>query len=157
MQRKTRRIITAVAVIALLAAGGAAFTDNLGASGTLLNGGKATIGFGSESIHGAPATAVVYKLSADGQFVNKVKVTLTGDQSHDTFLANLTDSTNAIVKGDACTGTLPDTAISPGNTVVTCDFGSTPVTSVTGFEMSVTNNADTAVTGDTAGSSSTLG
>ncbi len=75
MQRNTRRIIAAIAVIALLAAGGAAFTNQL--SG--LDGNNANIGFGSETVTGAAATNVNYALSADGQYVDEVAVTLTGD------------------------------------------------------------------------------
>jgi hypothetical protein len=76
MQRKTRRIIVAVALIALLAAGGAAFTDGLGG---VLDGQNANIGYGSETITGAPATAVNYTLDANGQYIEDVDVTLTGD------------------------------------------------------------------------------
>ena len=91
MQRNTRRIIAAVAVIALLAAGGAAFTNQR--SG--LDGNNANIGFGSETVTGAAATNVNYALSSDGQFVDEVAVTLTGDGSHTgyTFTGAVTDGT----------------------------------------------------------------
>ncbi len=77
MQRNTRRIIAAVAVIALLAAGGAAFTASI----TGLDGNNANIGFGSETVTGAIATAVNYQLDTAGQNIDSVAVTLTGDYS----------------------------------------------------------------------------
>jgi len=153
MQRKTRRIIAAVAVIALLAAGGAAFTASI----TGLNGGNANIGFGSETVTGAAATGVNYSLSADGQYVDNVAVTLTGDFTTGyTFNGRLTGAAGALEQIGTCT---PATPYSAPSTTLNCDFtGSTgsgsgyqaagggaantgvAVTSVTGFELSVTDN-----------------
>src|SRR5438309_1449586 len=77
MKRNKKRLIAAVAVIALLAAGGAAFTTQI----TGLDGTSNKIGFGKETINGAAATDVHYNLSSDGQYVDTVTVTLTGDYS----------------------------------------------------------------------------
>ena len=125
MQRKTRRIIAAVAVIALLAAGGAAFTASIGG----LNGDNANIGFGSETVTGATATGVNYALSTDGQYVDQVAVTLTGDYSTTdnpgyVFKGSLTDGSGtdgagAVVQTGTCT---PDTTYTAPSTTVTCDF-----------------------------------
>ena len=155
MQRKTRRIIAAVAVIALLAAGGAAFTDSIAG----LDGGTATAGFGSETVAGATANTVNYKLSADGQYEDQVVVDLSGDQSASTFVANLTGAAGAIVKTGICTAGTYNTG-TPGDTSVSCDFTTggngaadtgVAVDTVQGFELSVTNNG-----GDSSGSSETF-
>ena len=157
MQRNTRRIIAAVAVIALLAAGGAAFTNQL--SG--LDGNNANIGFGSETVTGAAATNVNYALSSDGQFVDEVAATLTGDfHTGYTFTGAVTDGTGhngaggTIVQSGTCTAG----SFTSGSTVVTCEFESTPGTattgvladSVDGFELSVVGN-------NSSGTSETLG
>jgi hypothetical protein len=157
MQRKTRRIIAAVAAIALLAAGGAAFTASIGG----LDGTSTAIGFGSETVNGATASAVNYTLDSNGQYVDTVKVTLaggTGDVDYSSgysFKGSLMSST----AGDpeetgACTAGSYDSV--NNDTVVTCDFtgwngtaGSTttgggsastgvPVDVVDGFDLSVT-------------------
>jgi hypothetical protein len=154
MQRKTRRIIAAVAVIALLAAGGAAFTDSIQG----LDGNTATAGFGAETVAGATANSVNYKLSADGQYMDQVVVDLQGDQSASTFVANLTGAGGAIVKAGVCTAGSFTTG-TPGDTSVSCDFTTggngaadtgEAVNAVQGFELSVTNNG-----GDSSGSSET--
>jgi hypothetical protein len=157
MQRNTKRMIAAIAVIALLAAGGAAFTASLPG----LDGQNANIGFGSETVHGATASAVNYALSTDGQFVDEVAVTLTGDyHTGYTFTGAVTDGTGhngaggAIVQSGTCTAG----SFTSGSTVVTCEFESTPGTSTTGvladsvdgFELSVVGN-------NSSGTSETLG
>jgi hypothetical protein len=98
MQRKTRRVIVAIAVIALLAAGGAAFTTTIGGA---LDGQNANIGFGSETITGATAKAVNYQLDSNGQYINDVDVVLVGDFSQTgatdpwSFTGSLTDNLGA--------------------------------------------------------------
>ena len=154
MQRKTRRIIAAVAVIALLAAGGAAFTDSIAG----LDGGTVTAGYGSETVAGATANTVNYKLSTDGQYMDQVVVDLQGDQSASTFVANLTGASGTVLKTGVCTAGSYTTG-TPGDTSVSCDFttggngaADTGVTvdTVQGFELSVTNKGS-----DTSGSSET--
>ena len=69
MQRKTRRIVIAVALIAALAAGGAAFTT----SNTLPT--ENVAGYGHVSVTGANVTDISNTLSADGQNITKVVLT----------------------------------------------------------------------------------
>src|ERR1700761_3782327 len=104
MQRNTKRVIAAVAVIALLAAGGAAFTSQI----TGLDGQNAAIGYGAETVNGATATDVKYQLSPDGQYIDQVVVTLTGDQTASTFTAALTGET---------VGQTPNTAVDQAPTL----------------------------------------
>lgn len=162
MQRKTRRIIAAVAVIALLAAGGAAFTASIQG----LDGNNANIGFGSETVTGAASTAVNYALSSDGQFVDEVAVTLTGDyHTGYTFTGSVTNGAGHYGAGGAVVqaGTCIPGSFTSGSTVVTCEFESTPGTattgvladSVNGFELSVAGN-NSSGTSETLGGGSTI-
>jgi hypothetical protein len=120
MQRKTRRIIAAVAVIALLAAGGAAFTNSIATFGT----NNDQIGYASDSIIGATATNLQYELSPDNSKIDQVLVTLQGDYTtssatngSDSFVAMFNNTPGNKVN---CT---PAGAVDgSGNTVVTCDF-----------------------------------
>lgn len=157
MQRNTRRIIAAVAVIALLAAGGAAFTASI----TGLDGNNANIGFGSETVTGAAATGVNYALSTDGQFVDEVTVTLTGDyHTGYTFTGSVTDGAGhngaggAVVQSGTCTAG----AYSAPSTTVTCEFESTPGTETTGVLADSVNGFELSVAGNnSSGTSETLG
>ena len=69
MQRKTRRIVIAVALIGALAAGGAAFTT----SNTLPS--ENVAGYGHASVTGATVTDISNTLSTDGQNITKVVLT----------------------------------------------------------------------------------
>ncbi len=156
MQRNTRRIIAAVAVIALLAAGGAAFTAAIGG----LDGSTTAIGFGSETVAGATASAVNYTLDSNGQYVDTVKVTLAGGTGNTDYSTGYTFKGSLMSDGS---GTVEQTGVcSAGSydavnndTVVTCDFTGftsnggtaaggggtstgTPVDLVQGFDLSVT-------------------
>jgi hypothetical protein len=161
MQRKTRRIIAAVAVIALLAAGGAAFTASIGGA---LDGQNANIGFGSETVTGATANAVNYALSSDGQFVDEVKVTLAGDyHTGYTFTGNVTDGAGnngaggTVVQAGTCTAGA-FTPGTPGSTDVTCEFEGTPGTATTGVLADTVNGFELSVAGNnSSGTSETLG
>ena len=158
MQRNTRRIIAAIAVIALLAAGGAAFTASIGG---VLDGQNANIGFGSETVTGATASAVNYALSSDGQFVDEVAVTLTGDyHTGYTFTGNVTDGAGNNGAGGAvvAAGTCTPGSFASGNTVITCEFESTPGTATTGVLADTVNGFELSVTGkNSSGTTETLG
>jgi hypothetical protein len=157
MQRKTRRIIAAVAVIALLAAGGAAFTASIQG----LDGNNANIGFGSETVTGATASAINYALSSDGQFVDEVKVTLTGDfHTGYTFTGSVTDGSGNNGAGGTIvqTGTCTAGAFASGSTDVTCEFESSPGTETTGVLADTVNGFELSVVGNnSSGTSETLG
>ncbi len=72
MQRKTKRIIGAAALICALAAGGAAFT----ASNTVPD---SVAGYGSDTVSGATATTIHYVLSSDGQEITGVNLVFSQD------------------------------------------------------------------------------
>jgi hypothetical protein len=120
MQRKTRRIIVAVAVIALLAAGGAAFTNSIASFGS----NNDQIGYASDTIIGATATNLQYNLSPDNSKIDQVLVTLQGDYTtssatngSDAFAGMFNNNPSTKV---ACT---PAGSVDgSGNTLVTCDF-----------------------------------
>lgn len=80
MQRKTKRIIVAVALICALAAGGAAYT----ASNTIPD---SVAGYGTDTITGATATTIHYVLSTDGQTITGVDLTFNGNLTGDTVQA----------------------------------------------------------------------
>jgi hypothetical protein len=163
MQRKTRRIIAAVAVIALLAAGGAAFTASIQG----LDGNTTSAGFGSETVTGATATGVNYTLDSNGQYIDTVTVTLTGDfHTGYSFKASLMSDTAGTVEQTSA----PCAPVySSPNTTLTCDFttwsgsaGGTatgsgaantgvPVDTVQGFDLSVTGNNGSDGTSETLG------
>ena len=120
MQRKTRRIIAAVAVIALLAAGGAAFTNSIASFGSSND----QIGYASDTINGATATNLQYELSPDNTKIDQVLVTLQGDYTSgdatngsDTITGMFNDT-----PGNKVTCTPAGSVDGSGNTVVTCDF-----------------------------------
>jgi hypothetical protein len=74
MRRNMRTFAAGIAVIAALAAGGAAFT----ASNTIPN---SVAGYGSSTISGATATALTYTRSLDGSTITAANLTFDGDQS----------------------------------------------------------------------------
>ena len=120
MQRKTRRIIAAVAVIALLAAGGAAFTNSIASFGS----NNDQIGYASDTIIGATANNLNYNLSPDNSKIDQVTVTLVGDYTtgsatngSDTFVGMFNNT-----PGNKVTCTPAGAVDGSGNTVVTCDF-----------------------------------
>jgi hypothetical protein len=104
MQRRTRRIVLGVALIAALVAGGAAFTASLGSNfpaGTVA-------GFGQDHITGATAAGVNYKLTADSQYVTEADIYFSPDvPSGATVTANFGDASN-------------DGGLLAGTTAVTC-------------------------------------
>src|SRR5581483_4688782 len=125
MQRKTRRILAAVAVIALLAAGGAAFTNSIASFGS----NNDQIGYASDTIHGATATNLQYELSPDNSQIDQVLVTLSGDYSagagNTATPSNGSDNYVGMFNNDHTN----EVTCTPGTydgtnhvTVVTCDF-----------------------------------
>lgn len=143
MQRKTRRIIAAVAVIALLAAGGAAFTNSIASFGS----NNDQVGYASDSIIGATANNLSYNLSPDNSKIDQVLVTLVGDYTtgnatngSDTFVGMFNNTPGGKV---TCT---PAASVVGGDTVITCDFdplhdqsAGEPTGSATSFSLTVTS------------------
>jgi hypothetical protein len=142
MQRRTRRIIAAVAVIALLAAGGAAFTNSIASFGS----NNDQIGYASDTIIGATATNLQYELSPNNTKIDQVLVTLQGDYTSGSA-TNGSDTFQGLFNNDATTKVSCTPAASvdgSGNTVVTCDFdpnhdqsGGEPTGSGNSFSLTV--------------------
>ena len=80
MQRRTKRIIGAIVVIAAIAAGGAAFTAGNTVPDTVA-------GYGTSNITGATVTALHYTLNADGTQITDAALTFQGDQTHNVVKA----------------------------------------------------------------------
>ena len=80
MQRKTKRIIGAIAVIAAIAAGGAAFTASNSVPDTVA-------GYGTSNITGATVTAMHYTLNDTGTEITDASLTFQGDQTGNTVKA----------------------------------------------------------------------
>jgi hypothetical protein len=72
MQRKTKKIVLALVVIGVVAAGGAAFT----AANTFPSH---AVGYGSAVITGAVANNISHTLSADGTHITSTDMDLTGN------------------------------------------------------------------------------
>ena len=105
MQRKTKRIIGAIAVIAAIAAGGAAFT----ASNTVPD---TVAGYGTSNITGATVTALHYTLNGDGTQITDAALTFQGDQTGNVVKAGFgTDALTTCTVGayDSVGGTTPAT------------------------------------------------
>jgi hypothetical protein len=142
MQRKTKSIIAAVAVIALLAAGGAAFTNSIASFGS----NNDQIGYASDTIIGATATNLQYQLSPNNTKIDQVLVTLQGDYTSGSA-TNGSDTFQGLFNNDASTKVTctPANAVDgSGNTVVTCNFdpnadqsGGEPTGSGNSFSLTV--------------------
>jgi hypothetical protein len=126
MQRRTKRIIGAIAVIAAIAAGGAAFT----ASNTVPD---TVAGYGTSNITGATVTALHYTLNADGTQITDAALTIHGDQSSNIVKAGFgSDALTTCTLGSYNSGT--DT------TPATCSgYTQSTATSAT-FNVAVTNS-----------------
>ena len=138
MKRNRKRIIAAIAVIAALAAGGAAFTDSI-IGNPVTNG--TTAGYGTLAITGATVTDVNYTLSPNGTNITAVNFTFTGNLEGDTLQlafdnANLAQcSHTGITAGVIPTGAYDGTT----STTVTCDV-TEGTTAATSLQATVTNN-----------------
>lgn len=138
MQRKTRRIIAAVGVIALLAAGGAAFTASISGVPTTTRA-----GFAQTQVNGATSTYVHYNYSSDDQYITSVDLQFSSPN-----LATLTADTIKAGFGDTATdaslvtcGTPAADGTTPADTDVTCTFGGS------GVAVSTANYFDVSVIG----------
>jgi hypothetical protein len=142
MRRNKRRIVAAVAVVGALAAGGAAFTDNIG--GSPITGGTVA-GYATSAVSGATATDVNYTLSPNGTQITAVNFTFADKLDGDTLklafdnaalypcLGTQTDATGVIAPG----------TYTAGQTKVTCSLASTgnqDTTAATSLQVAVTNN-----------------
>lgn len=126
MQRKTKRIIGAIAVIAAIAAGGAAFT----ASNTVPD---TVAGYGTSNISGATVTAMHYTLNADGTQITDASLTFHGDQTSNVVKAGFgTDALTTCTVGSYDSGTDTTPASCSGYTQSTASSAT--------FNVAVTNS-----------------
>jgi hypothetical protein len=135
MQRRKKRIIAAVAVIAALAAGGAAFTANLGS-----NFPSTTVaGFAQESITGATSSGVNYQLSSDNQYVTEADLYFTNDVTADTIKAGFGDTATDATLVSCGAATLLNSGAHSGQYESVCSFSGSgvPVTTANYFDASV--------------------
>jgi hypothetical protein len=113
MKGKTKKIVLAVAVIAAVAAGGAAFT----ASNTVP---VSVAGYGQNSVSGADATEIHHTLSADGTHIVSTALTLTGDQTDTIVKAGFgADASSIDMTNSSCVVSTPYDLTS---TIVTCTY-----------------------------------
>jgi hypothetical protein len=123
MRGKASRIVAAGAVVAAVAAGGAAFT----ASNTVP---ASVAGYGTSTISGATATALNYTLSGNGSTITGAALTFTGDQTG--------RSVKAGFGSDALTACTVGTYDSTGNTTpVTCSGFSQSTAGSSTFNVAV--------------------
>jgi hypothetical protein len=124
MQRKTKRIIVAIAVIGAIFAGGAAFT----ASNTVPN---TVAGYGTSNITGATVTAMHYTLNGAGTQITDASLTFSGDQTGNVVKAGFgTDNLTTCTVG----------AFTAGTTSATCSGYTQNTAASATFNVAVTNS-----------------
>lgn len=123
MRHRTGRIIVSGAVVAAIAAGGAAFT----ASNSVPD---SVAGYGTSNISGATATSLGYTLSADGTTITDAALKFSGDQTGRTVKAGF--GSDALT---ACTVGAYDSA--SDDTPVTCTGFSQSTASSSTFNVAV--------------------
>jgi hypothetical protein len=132
MQRKTKKIVLALVVIGVVAAGGAAFT----AANTFPSH---AVGYGQAVVTGAVASEIDHTLSADGMHIDQTVMTLTGNLADaPTVTAGFGANGVALQAcvATAATGTFGDP---DRTTVATCAYSPSYLTSTAlRFNVSVT-------------------
>ncbi len=134
MQRKTKRIIAAVAVIGLLAAGGAAFT----ASNTFSAADVA--GYASQSVTGATITDQQNVLSTDGTEITAVNLIFAASQAGNTVKAGFGDEGGLVTCTDTNSGTDTHYNCVTTNTTGSGLNGYESTAAAANFAVAVTNN-----------------
>lgn len=135
MKRKSRRIVAALVLVGVLAAGGAAFTAGNTVPDT-------TAGYGTSTITGATAKSIVYTLSADG-----TQITAATIQLHTASTGDLTSgyTVKAGFESNNLTGCTVDTTFGTNgtdgtNTQFTCSGFTESTSSSSSFNVAVTNS-----------------
>jgi hypothetical protein len=123
MRSKTSKIVAALAVAGVVAAGGSAFT----ASNTIPD---SVAGYGTSNITGATATSLDYTLSADGTTIAAADLVFSGDQTGRTVKAGF--GSDALT---ACTAGTYDSVAD--ETPVTCSGYSQSTASSSTFNVAV--------------------
>jgi hypothetical protein len=127
MQRKTRRIIMAVALVAALAAGGAAFT-----TGTALP--DSTAVYGTVTVTGATVSSISNNLSSDGTYISSVDLVFSAPvAAGDTVKGGFSDATpSGGAAGDLETCTTAD--LSTNQIHYSCPAADTGTNAISGHE-----------------------
>jgi hypothetical protein len=132
MQRKTKKIVLALVVIGVVAAGGAAFT----AANTVPTH---AVGYGQAVVTGAVASHIDHTLSADGMHVDQTVMTLTGNLADQPVVTAGFGADGVALQ--PCTATAATGNFGDVNrtTVATCAYGTPYLTSTAlRFNVSVT-------------------
>jgi hypothetical protein len=132
MQRKTKKIVLALVVIGVVAAGGAAFT----AANTVPSH---AVGYGQTVVTGAVVSAIDHTLSADGMHVDQTVMTLTGNLADAPVVTAGFGADGVALQ--ACTSTAATGTFGAVNrtTVATCAYSPSYLTSTAvRFNVSVT-------------------
>ncbi len=122
MQRRTRRIIMGVALIAALAAGGAAFTATIGGSGLS----NFDLGAKSVTVNGGTVDAFQYNLSSDKQYVDGLEMDIPSSLSaSDTVQVGFASSGSAPSAWTTCSRGAANSGFGSYTTdlLYTCSFG----------------------------------
>ena len=132
MKRKTKKIVLALVVIGVVAAGGAAFT----AANTVPTH---AVGYGQAVVTGAVASQIDHTLSTDGMQVEQTVMTLTGNLADDPVVTAGFGGDGVDLQScttTPATGTFGDP---DRTTVATCVYSPTYLTSTAlRFNVSVT-------------------
>jgi hypothetical protein len=112
MKRKTKKIVLALVVIGVVAAGGAAFT----AANTVPT---SVAGYGQNTVTGATVSSVHHNLSVDGIYIESTDMVLTGDHTSEIVKAGF-GKVGPVVNEDLTTCT--NGVLTGGNTPVHCDW-----------------------------------
>jgi hypothetical protein len=154
MKRNKKRVLVAGLAICALAAGGAAFTANLGANFPS----DVTAGFDQASVTGATSDGINYNLSADKQYITSVDLyftsdtdlTLPGTKIQAAFGSSASNATTLVTCGAVTTDNAVDAHT--GDYTTTCNFVGAPspytasgalVASSNYFNVSVTKDGTT--------------
>jgi len=135
MKRKSKRLLVALVLIGVLAAGGAAFT----AANVVPN---TTAGYGTSTITGATADKIVYTLSSDGTQITGATIDL-----HTASASDLTSGYT--VQAGFNTSNLTTCSVNSGfgtngtngtDTEFTCTGYTQSTSGATSFNVAVTNS-----------------
>jgi hypothetical protein len=137
MQRKTRKIVLALVVIGVVAAGGAAFT-----AGNTVK--PSVAGFGSATVTGANANVIHHILSSDGTHILSTTMTLTGQLDDPGLVVQAGFDGNDLV---TCTGSnLQGTGVT-ATIDESCAWASADGADATGYDTATASNFNVAVSG----------
>jgi hypothetical protein len=146
MKRNGKAVLAlGVLAAALIAAGGAAFTNSNSLPQTK------TVGYGSSEISGATADSIVYHPSADGSTIDSVTIVLQAPGSLNYYdgrptspvysiKGGFTHSGNPVVTDALTQCDVADKSVNLTNEVV-CNFTELSTESATSFHLLVINNS----------------